>query len=99
MTKIKRYVDGMKDELCGAKDYAESYIECKAAGNMDRAKIYYQMAQDELKHADNLHNIAVQEINALKEAIEPPESMLDKWRDAHGYFVEKAAWVKQMLSL
>ena len=66
---------------------------------MDRAKIYYQMAQDELKHADNLHNIAIQEINALKEAIEPPESMLDKWRYAHGYFIEKAAWIKQMLSL
>lgn len=60
-----------------SKDYAESYIECKDAGNMDRAKIYYQMAQDELKHADNLH----------------------KQRDAHGYFVEKAAWVKQMLAL
>ena len=40
-----------------------------------------------------------EEINDLKEAIEPPESILDKQRDAHGYFVEKAAWVKQMLAL
>lgn len=98
MTKIKKYVHQINEELDGAKKYAEKYIEYKSE-KPEWSKIYYQMSNDELKHADALHTMVVQEIEKLKETITPPQSMIDKWERAHGEYIENAAWVKQMLAM
>lgn len=57
------------------------------------------MAKDELKHADYLHELAVNEINKLSSVYTPPTEMMEKWDMDHKKYVEKAAWVKQMLQL
>lgn len=98
MTKIKKYVDKIEDELYSGKDYAEKYLEMKLE-RPDWAKMYYQMATDELKHADNLHMMVMEEIKDLKQAFTPPQKMLDKWERAHAKYVEEAAWIKQMLAM
>ena len=36
MTKIKKYVEDIKDELDGAKHYMETALEYKAMGDVDR---------------------------------------------------------------
>ena len=51
MRSIKKYVDHINEEIEGAKEYAENYIEWKARGNIQRANSYRDMAQDELNHA------------------------------------------------
>lgn len=100
MTKIKKYVEDMKDELEGAKHYMELALEYKAAGNSERYNGYKDMSLAESSHATRLHQYAVQDIEALK-AVYPeiPNDMMEKWNKAHVEYVEKAAWIKQMQAM
>jgi len=100
MTKIKKYVEDMAEELDGAKHYMETALEYKAAGNSDRYTRYKEMSVQELGHALSLHDFAVQDIEKLKSVYpEIPSDMMDKWQKAHVNYVEKAAWIKQMQAM
>ena len=99
MTRIKELADRIKDELCSAKEYAEEYLSFKAKGDGGWANRYKEMALDELKHADFIHERAVNEIEELRKVYTPPEDMLAKWDADHKKYVEKSAWIRQMLSM
>lgn len=99
MTHIKKLADEMLDELCSAKEYAEKYIEYKAKSENQWANRFGEMAKDELKHADYLHELAVKEINTISAVYKPPSEMMEKWEKDHVKYVEKAAWIKQMLAM
>ena len=99
MTKIKRLADELKDELCSAKEYAEEYLTYKAKNSEAWSKRYYEMANDELKHASYLHDRVVEEIDELRKVYTPPEDMMKKWDSDHREYIEKAAWIRQMLSM
>lgn len=99
MTKIKKFVEHICDELDGAKEYAEKYIEYKAAEKNTAAARYKEMADDELKHARYIHDMAVAEIEQLEKVYTQPESMREMWEKSHREYVEKAAWIKQMLAM
>lgn len=99
MTWIKKLADEIADELDSAKEYAEDYLTFKAKENSTWANRYKEMANDELKHADYLHDRAVAEIEELRKVYTPPQDMLDKWDSDHRKFIEKTAWVKQMLAM
>ena len=100
MNKIKKYVDGIADELNDSKAYIEKALECKAAGHMDRYNGYKEMSIQELNHAMRLHEYAVQDIEKLKAVYpEVPQNMQDEWDKSHIEFVEKTAWIKQMQSM
>jgi len=99
MTRIKNLADKIKDELCDAKDYAEEALYYKSKNNGEWYSRYKSMAEDELKHAGYLHDRVASEIDQLKAVMTPPEDMLDKWNHEHREYIEKAAWVKQMLAM
>jgi hypothetical protein len=99
MRAIKKYVEAIDEEIEGAKDYAEKYVECKAKGDMSKANRFKEMASDEIKHAMYIHEWAIAEIEEIKKVFVPPVDMLEKWEKAHKEYVEKVAWIKQMLSL
>lgn len=99
MRSIKKYVDHINEEIEGAKEYAENYIEWKARGNIQRANSYRDMAQDELNHAMNIHEFAVKDIEELQKVYTPPTDMLEKWEREHKKFVEEVAHVKQILAM
>ncbi len=99
MTKIKKLAENIKEELCGAKDYAEKYVECKAKGDMAWANRYKEMANDELKHAGYLHDKAIQDIEEISKVYQPTEEMEERWEKSHKEFVENTAWIKQMLAM
>lgn len=99
MTKIKKLADEIMDELESAKEYAEEYLSYKAKDNGTWANRYKEMASDELKHADYLHERAGGEIEELRKAYTPPQDMLEKWEADHKRYIEKAAWIKQMLAM
>jgi hypothetical protein len=99
MRSIKAYVEHIDEELEGAKDYAEKYVEAKAKGNVSMANKYKEMASDELRHAGYVHEFAVAEIDALSKVYTPPVDMQKKWEESHKEYVEKAAWIRQMLSM
>lgn len=99
MRSIKKYVEEIDEEIDGAKDYAEKYVEAKAKGDMARANRYKEMAHDELKHASYLHEWAVAEIDTVSKVYKPPVEMEEAWEHAHKTYVERVAWVKQMLAM
>lgn len=99
MTRIKKLADEMKEELCSAKSYAEEYLTFKAEENAPWANRYKEMANDELKHAGYLHERVVTEIEELRTVYTPPQKMLEKWDTDHKKYIEKAAWIKQMLAM
>ena len=100
MTKIKKYVEGIAEELDGAKSYIEKALEYKSMGNSDRYNGYKEMSIAELNHAMRLHDYAVQDIEQLKTVYpEIPQKMMDSWNKAHVDYVEKAAWIKQMQAM
>lgn len=99
MTRIKELVDRIEEELNDAKTYAEDYLTFKAKGNANWANRYKEMANDELKHAVYIHERAVEEIEELRKVYTPPEEMMEKWESSHRKFLEKNAWIKQMLAM
>ena len=100
MTKIKKYVEDIAEELEGAKGYIETALEYKSMGNADRYNAYKEMSIQELGHAMRLHDFAVQDIAKLKEVYpEVPQKMQDAWDKSHVDFVEKTAWIKQMQAM
>ena len=100
MTKIKKYVEEIAEELDDAKKYMEKALEYKAMGNTTRYTKYKEMSMQELNHAMNLHEFAVQDIEQLKTVYpDVPVDMQDAWDRSHIEFVEKAAWIKQMQAM
>lgn len=99
MRIIKKYVDAIDDELEGAKDYAEKYVECKVKNDMHSANRYKEMANDELKHAAYEHEWAVKEIEELSKVYTAPAEMMEKWEHSHKNYVEQVAWIRQMLAM
>ena len=63
------------------------------------ASHYKEMAQDELKQSSFLHEMATKSADELSKVFTHPEGMLESWRKAHAEYVEKAAWIKQMLAM
>ena len=100
MRRIKEYVDRINEELEDAKEYAESYIEWKSRTDGNNFAIKYkEMAMDELKHANYIHDIALEEIDRLETVYTPTEEMLEMWKKSHAKYVEKTAWIKTMLNM
>lgn len=96
---IKKMADHIEEELDGAKDYAEKFIEAKAKGNMAMANKYKEMASDELRHAGYIHEFAVGEVEAISKVYTPPVEMMEKWERLHKEFVQETALIRQMLSM
>lgn len=99
MKYIKKYVDRIDEELCGAKDYAEEYVMWRAKGNSTLASQYKEMCFDELKHANYIHDEAIAAISELNNVFVAPQEMQDLWDKSHKEYVEKEAWIKQMLQM
>ena len=99
MRKIKEYVDMIDEELESAKVYAEMSIDYKVQGESEWANKFKEAANDELKHANYMHELAVGVIAKYRERMTPPQNMLEKWDKAHAEYIEKAAWIKTMLSM
>ena len=99
MTRIKKLADEITDEICGTKSYAENYVERKARGDMSWANRFKEMANDELKHAMWLHELAEIDIAELSSVFNPPAEMVEEWDRTHKKYVEKSAWVKMMLDM
>ena len=100
MTKIKKYVEDIAEELEGAKNYIETALDYKVAGDTNRYSKYKEMSVQELGHAMALHEMAAQDIQKLKSVYpDVPQDMMDKWEHSHKDFVEKTAWIKQMQAM
>lgn len=84
----------MVDELEGAQKYAEKYIYY-ANSKPEWAKMYSEMAKQELHHADMLHKIYQEAYDDMRWVSEEDAEMWEKCID---HKAEVAALVELMLS-
>lgn len=98
MREIKEMTCQIKDELKGAKEYAKMAVRAKELGETATGKMYYDMANDELRHAMNIHGMAVKLIEEKRKTNTPPQYMLDMWKEEHDEYMEDTAKTKYMLS-
>ena len=99
MRLIERLVDSFMDELDGAKEYAECYVENKARGNHGRASKYKEMSTDELKHARYLEEMATADITALMQTYHMTSDEEESWSRAVRRFAECTSDVERMLEM
>lgn len=97
MKMIAKIVDDMLDELHDAKHRIKNAYNYKSE-YPDIAKREYEIAVQELAHAEKDHASAVELVNKYaKEKGEPPEYMAAIWEEKHAHYIEKHARVKCMI--
>ena len=98
MRIIRKMAKQMRDEIDGAKEYAKLAVHYKP-DNPTMAKTYYDMANDEMRHADMIHAEAVRQIEKQKAIAPPPEIMLTLWEDEHKDYIEAYGAAKNMIAM
>lgn len=99
MKVIKKITDDMLGEIHDAKHRIKRAVEFKPL-YPDIAQRESEIAAQELTHAEKDHKSAVELIEAYKKAKgDPPEYMLEFWKEMHEEFMEKYARVKRMIEL
>lgn len=99
MRKILDYLDLIDDEVRGSREYAEKYIEYKAAGNMTWAERFKEMSNDKIKNIGWLHELTISDIEQIKKVYTPPFEIQEVWDSKCKKYIEQAALIKQMLSM
>jgi hypothetical protein len=91
--------DNMCEELHDAKKRIKFALSYKAE-YPDIAKRNYEIAQQELVHAEKDHASAVELITAYrKEHGEPPDYMMEIWNKEHDHYMEKYAHIKYLIDM
>lgn len=93
-SKVEKMKYCMVDELEGAQKYAEKYIYY-ANSKPEWAKMYSEMAKQELHHADMLHKIYQEAYDDMRWVSEEDAEMWEKCID---HKAEVTALVELMLS-
>lgn len=99
MKRIQVIVDEMDEEIESAKKYIEDALTFKVKGQKSYYEKFKEMANDEMKHANYLHEYAVEQINELSSVYTPPEEMVEKWKHEHKKYIEDVAQLKVMLTM
>lgn len=94
MKIVDDYVRRVEDELEDAVMYAEKYILWKKK-NPQFAKMYSEMALNEITHAGHVKEIGESEIMSLDWI---PDDDKVKWQDLTIKIGKDTAWVKMLLN-
>lgn len=94
---ISKIIDDMMEELHDAKHRIKNAYTYKS-DYPEIAKREYEIAVQELAHAEKDHASAVELVSKYrKEKGEPPEFMLEIWEEKHSHYIDKHARVKCMI--
>jgi len=81
----------IKDELDGAENYIKEAIRVREE-DPTASELYFNHARDEMKHADELHELAVKKIRTYRaEQGEPPAPMQAVYDFLHEAHMERAS--------
>lgn len=98
MKEIRAISHQIKEEISDAKNYAKLAVHYKQEQST-LSKTYYDLANDELRHAEMLHSEAVKLIEKQRSIQTPPAVMLELWEYEHTEFIEDYGTAKNMISL
>lgn len=94
MKMIDSFMESIKDEVNGAMDYADKYVELKTE-KPKWANIYHDMAANELTHAEHLMTMAKEHVASLGWLSEKTK---EDWNKCQSKTAEKTAMIKIMLN-
>lgn len=99
MMIIKKLSKMIKEEISDAEKYADCALKYKEEDKA-LADVFYNLAQEELKHMDMLHAQVVRLINEYKaQKGNPPEGMQAIYNYVHEEQIEAVTEVKVLLGL
>ena len=98
MKIIKTIAHQIHEETEGAMDYAKSAVHYREE-YPELARVYADMAEQELTHANKLHDFVVKFINEVRRTKEPPAYMLEVWEEEHKEIIEEVAQTKAMIAM
>lgn len=97
MRMIEHLEDQITEEIEGAEDYAKCAL-AKREEYPDLAKVYYDLANDELEHVKMLHSYIVKFIRDYRDKKgEPPADMLAVYEYLHKKQIEQVNGIQLML--
>ena len=97
MKMIANIIDDMMEELNDAKHRIKNAYNYKSE-YPEIAKREYEIAVQELAHAEKDHTSAVELVTKYrKEKGEPTEYMAEIWEEKHSHYIDKHARVKCMI--
>lgn len=99
MKIIHKMLEHLDEELEGAMEYAEEYIEHKAKNDHTRATKFKEMAHDELNHASTLRDFFITDMESIKRVYTLTEEETHAWEHGCKKINQQMAIVKQMLSM
>lgn len=94
MKKIHKMIKHIKEELCGACDYAEKYVIYKNT-KPEWSRLFAEMASDELDHATSLHKMGDEWAETVSYI---PNEDKEAWEHCGAMVAEKTAEVRLLLS-
>jgi len=99
MKEINKLAKHIECEIRDAKNYAEEALACKAEFP-DVAKVYIELAGEEMDHAMKLHAAVVSEIERYRKTNgDPPERMLGRYDYMHERYIDLAAEAKALIAM
>lgn len=99
MLVIRDLSEHIREELEDVKKYAEAAMRARM-DDPALASVYADLGQEEMKHAERLHKVAVDLIDREKaKGTEVPPVMRALWDYEHKVMVEEMAKAKHMLEL
>lgn len=99
MEKVARLADMIREEVADAKKYAMCALKAKDS-DAQAARTFGDIANQELGHADKLHEMVVACIDEAKRSgAEAPEGMERVWEFEHGRIIEDTAAVRNLLMM
>lgn len=93
MNVVQIYIEHIKEETDGAKNYAYLYVQYKNE-KPKWANMYSQMANEELIHAGYILTMAKEQIPTIAWISDEDKK---HWEECQSYYAEQAAIVKLML--
>ena len=103
MRKLRCYIDYMKEEISDAKKYL-LFAEKAKVDDSAGASLAVKLAEQEMQHAKEWHEVIVAEIDRHKRMLaergqEVPPMMLEWWKDEHAEYVEKFSKLKHWIEM
>ena len=95
---ITHLYDEMCEELESAEEYGKLSMMWKPK-NAEYARTYHTMANDELRHAGLMHDMATIEMEKLKKEHPDAPFAAEYQRHFGEKFIDKSAKIKQMLMM
>ncbi len=100
MRFIRELCERISEEVSDACWYGKGAVKLKSEGKPNAAQLFYEIATQEVNHAEKLHELVLKEAAAAKAGgAEVPAGMEQIWRWKHDELIEDMAHAKDVLSL